>query len=59
MEHLLAVLGLAAACVVWFLLQRETGHLSPEPEECVPERPGKEAGCGSCAAPCEAADRQP
>jgi hypothetical protein len=42
-NHLLAILGLGLACIVWFALQRGAGR-SPEPE-C--EEPG--AACGGCA----------
>ena len=58
MAEVFAVLGLAAACVVWFLLQRATGHLSPEREDCPPELLDVEGGCGSCAVPCGVADPQ-
>ena len=48
MAHVVAVMGLSAACVVWFLLQRATGRLDEDP----PEQPADPA-CGSCTTPCE------
>ena len=50
MTHLLAVLGLGASCVVWFLLQRATGRLDEDPPELLGD-----AACGSCTTPCERA----
>ncbi len=50
MAHIIAVLGLAVACVVWFLLQRATGRLDEDP----PELLDGEA-CGSCTTPCDRA----
>jgi hypothetical protein len=43
MSHLLAVLGLGAACVVWFLLQRATGRSE------APPCGGAELSCDGCA----------
>jgi hypothetical protein len=56
MQDVIAILGLAAAMVVWFLLQRETGHLSPERDDCPPEVVVPEGGCGSCSVPCGVVD---
>jgi hypothetical protein len=56
MHHLLAVVGLSVACVVWFLLQRATGRLEETPEPCG-AAPADEAGCAGCGAPC--ASREP
>jgi hypothetical protein len=53
MSHVLAVLGLAAACVAWLLVQRWTG--ADDALAC--GRRGE--GCGACGQPGEACSREP
>ncbi len=34
MTHVLAILGLGAACILWFLIQQAAGHGEPAPHGC-------------------------
>jgi hypothetical protein len=50
MEYVIAVIGLSAACIVWYLVQRLTGHYdgSADPDAALRAN-DKSFGCGPCA----------
>ena len=51
MSYLLAIGGLAAACVGWYLVQRWTGHEDARTyaQQDAAKSGGAPGGCGACA----------